>query len=147
MEMVALVALLALVEYFVLGGLVGRYRGKQVPAPAMTGPPEFERTLRAQLNMAERLVIFLPALWLGWRAAFGDLGANPVETITHETGEWSLRLLLVTLAVTPLRRLTGWLALTRLRRWILEPDFLDVKLGRDLGQHLGRALDERVSAA
>lgn len=64
MEMVALVALLALVEYFVLGGLVGRYRGKEVPAPAMTGPPEFERTLRAQMNMAERLVIFLPALWL-----------------------------------------------------------------------------------
>ena len=65
MEMVALVALLALVEYFVLGALVGRYRGKEgVPAPAMTGPPEFERTLRTQLNMAERLVIFLPALWL-----------------------------------------------------------------------------------
>ena len=64
MENVAAVALLALVEYFILGSLVGRFRGKLVPAPAMTGPPEFERTLRAQLNMAERLVIFLPALYL-----------------------------------------------------------------------------------
>lgn len=42
------------------------------------------------------------------RAAFGDLGANPVETLEHETGEWAIRLLFATLAVTPLRRLTGW---------------------------------------
>ena len=62
MEMVSLVALLAIVEYFVLGFLVGRKRG-DVPAPAMTGPPDFERTLRAQQNMAERLVLFLPALY------------------------------------------------------------------------------------
>ena len=46
------------------------------------------------------------------------LGANPVETITHTTGEWTLRLLLVTLAITPLRRLTGWVWLTRLRRMV-----------------------------
>ena len=40
-----------------------------------------------------------------------QLGANPVETITHTTGEWSLRILLITLAVTPLARITdsGWL--------------------------------------
>ncbi|MEM6706168.1 MAG: MAPEG family protein [Acidobacteriota bacterium] len=63
MEMVGLVALLAILEYFVLGFLVGRKRG-DVPAPAMTGPPDFERTLRAQQNMAERLVLFLPALYL-----------------------------------------------------------------------------------
>ena len=48
----------------------------------------------------------------------GALGANPVETITHATGEWTLRLLLVTLAITPLRRLTGWVWLTRLRRMV-----------------------------
>lgn len=63
MEMVGLVALLAIIEYFILGFLVGRKR-VEVPAPAMTGPPEFERTLRAQQNMAERLVLFLPALYL-----------------------------------------------------------------------------------
>ena len=46
----------------------------------------------------------------------GGLGANPVEAITHTTGEWTLRLLLATLAITPLRRITGWVWLTRLRR-------------------------------
>ena len=46
-------------------------------------------------------------------AAFtGRLGANPVEAITHTTGEWTLRLLLATLAITPLRHLTGWVWLT-----------------------------------
>ena len=48
----------------------------------------------------------------------GGLGANPVETITHTTGEWTLRLLLATLAITPLRHLTGWGWLTRLRRMV-----------------------------
>lgn len=52
-------------------------------------------------------------------AGFMDrLGANPVETITHTTGEWTLRLLLAALAITPLRHLTGWIWLTRLRRMV-----------------------------
>jgi sulfoxide reductase heme-binding subunit YedZ len=46
------------------------------------------------------------------------LGANPVEELIHRTGEWTLRLLLVTLAVTPLRRLTGATWLVRLRRML-----------------------------
>lgn len=58
----------------------------------------------------------LPALSLIARAGWGDLGANPIETVTHETGEWALRMLLACLAVTPLRRLFGWHALIRLRR-------------------------------
>jgi methionine sulfoxide reductase heme-binding subunit len=45
-----------------------------------------------------------------------NLGPDPVETITHGTGLWSLRLLLVTLAISPLRHWTGWLWLVRLRR-------------------------------
>ena len=48
-----------------------------------------------------------PLGWLALGAARGALGANPVETITHETGSWALRLLLATLAVTPLRRFGG----------------------------------------
>ncbi len=47
-----------------------------------------------------------------------ELGANPVETITHETGEWALRLLLLTLALTPLRKLTGAATLIRFRRML-----------------------------
>jgi sulfoxide reductase heme-binding subunit YedZ len=52
------------------------------------------------------------------RAAFGDLGANPIETLEHETGEWAIRLLFATLAVTPLRRLSGWQEIARHRRRI-----------------------------
>lgn len=51
------------------------------------------------------------------RDAFGDrLGANPVEAIEHRTGDWTIWLLLASLAVTPLRRLTGWNWLIRYRR-------------------------------
>lgn len=47
----------------------------------------------------------------------GDrLGANPIEEITHRTGDWTIRLLLGALAVTPLRRLTGWNGVIRFRR-------------------------------
>jgi len=46
----------------------------------------------------------------------GRLGANPVEEILDRCGNWSLRFILITLAVTPLRRLTGWNWLVRFRR-------------------------------
>ncbi|HEY4541113.1 MAG TPA: protein-methionine-sulfoxide reductase heme-binding subunit MsrQ [Noviherbaspirillum sp.] len=52
-------------------------------------------------------------------AAFADqLGANPLEFITRSTGDWTLYLLCLTLAVTPLRRMTGWTWLLRLRRML-----------------------------
>ncbi|WP_416172104.1 sulfite oxidase heme-binding subunit YedZ [Actimicrobium sp. CCI2.3] len=50
-------------------------------------------------------------------AIFTDqLGANPVEFITRNTGDWTLYLLCLTLAITPLRKLTGWNWLIKLRR-------------------------------
>jgi sulfoxide reductase heme-binding subunit YedZ len=58
----------------------------------------------------------LPLAGLALGAARGALGANPVETITHVTGEWALRLLLLTLAVTPLRQLAGWAFVAPWRR-------------------------------
>ncbi len=60
----------------------------------------------------------LPLLWLLYRALWGDLGANPIEEIIHQTGLWGLRLLLITLALTPLRRLSGWGGWLRLRRML-----------------------------
>jgi sulfoxide reductase heme-binding subunit YedZ len=60
----------------------------------------------------------LPLALLVWNALHDGLGANPVEAITFETGEWGLRFLLITLCVTPLRRITGWQALVRLRRML-----------------------------
>ena len=46
----------------------------------------------------------------------GGLGANPIEAITHAIGDWTLRFLLVTVAVTPLRWVTGWNPILRYRR-------------------------------
>ena len=60
----------------------------------------------------------IPLVLLVWNAFYGDLGANPVETITYTTGDWGLRFLLLTLLVTPLRRATGWQALARIRRML-----------------------------
>jgi methionine sulfoxide reductase heme-binding subunit len=65
-------------------------------------------------------VVFLaclgPLARLGWKAYNQALGANPIEVITHSTGDWTLIFLLVTLAITPLRKLTGQLWLIRFRR-------------------------------
>lgn len=51
-----------------------------------------------------------------WAALTGNLSANPLEDLTHETGVWTLRFLCITLAITPLRKLTGWNAAIRFRR-------------------------------
>jgi methionine sulfoxide reductase heme-binding subunit len=58
----------------------------------------------------------LPFLWIITNALIGDLGANPVEKITHQTGDWALRLLILTLALTPLKNLTGNNQFVRFRR-------------------------------
>jgi sulfoxide reductase heme-binding subunit YedZ len=62
------------------------------------------------------LLCLLPLGLLGWKAYTGDLGANPIELITHSTGDWTMRFLLITLAVTPLRKLTAQPWLVRYRR-------------------------------
>jgi methionine sulfoxide reductase heme-binding subunit len=65
-------------------------------------------------------VIFLACLvplgLLAWKAYSRALGANPIEVITHATGDWILRFLLITLAITPIRKLTGQFWLIRYRR-------------------------------
>jgi glutathione S-transferase len=61
----AIVTVLALLFYFWTGFNVGRMRGKHnINAPAMTGAPEFERSVRVQMNTLEWLVVFLPLLWM-----------------------------------------------------------------------------------
>ncbi len=59
-----------------------------------------------------------PLAHLLWRGFSGALGANPVEVITHTTGDWALIFLLLALAVTPLRKLTGQAWLIRFRRML-----------------------------
>jgi len=69
-----------------------------------------------------KVVIFLaclgPLARLGWKAYNGLLGANPIEVITHSTGDWTLIFLCVTLAVSPLRMLTKQYWLIRFRRML-----------------------------
>jgi sulfoxide reductase heme-binding subunit YedZ len=62
------------------------------------------------------LLCLLPFTGLLWAAFNGGLGANPVEKLTHETGAWTLRLLLLTLSLSPLRQWTGQAAWIRFRR-------------------------------
>ena len=64
------------------------------------------------------LLCLLPLAALIWRLFDNSLGANPVETLTHETGEWGLRLLLVTLTISPLCRWTGSTTWIRFRRML-----------------------------
>lgn len=59
-----------------------------------------------------------PAFYAAYLIAINDLGANPLETLTDHTGQWTLRFLLVGLLITPLRQLTGWVSLIRYRRLI-----------------------------
>jgi sulfoxide reductase heme-binding subunit YedZ len=94
----------------------------------------------------------LPLAALAFGAARGALGANPVEAITHETGQWALRLLLATLAITPLRRLSGWAFVAPWRRSLgllafgyaalHFATFLALDLGLDLSA-LGEEVAER----
>ena len=74
------------------------------------------------MRQALKIVVFLAALvpqaLLVRGALNNDLGVNPAETIQLETGQWALRFLLLSLAITPLRRLTGWNVLIQFRRML-----------------------------
>ena len=59
-----------------------------------------------------------PFAWLLVGALTNGLGANPAEALTRGTGDWTLRFLCLTLAVTPLRQITGWVAMARWRRML-----------------------------
>jgi len=81
MELVYVTIVLALLEYMVMGGLVGFARGKyKIAAPAMTGHADFERTNRVHVNTLENLIIFIPSVWIfgtyvsaRWAAVLGFL--------------------------------------------------------------------------
>src|SRR5688500_9266533 len=74
--------------------------------------------VRRILKPAVFLACLGPFFYLVYRAYLGDLGANPLETITNETGIWTLRLLAATIAITPIRGLTKWNPIITFRRMI-----------------------------
>ncbi len=72
-------------------------------------------------RIAKPLVFILalvPTVLLIYGLAIGNLGANPAETIQLQTGRWAFKFLLLTLAITPVRRLTGWNVLIQYRRML-----------------------------
>ncbi len=79
--------------------------------------PALTRTL---LHPAAKVVLFLlclaPLAWLVYGAVANQLGANPAEALIRRLGDWTLRGLMLTLAITPLRELSGQAALARFRR-------------------------------
>lgn len=88
----------------------------------MQRPPAGGPAHRALSHGATKPVVFvlasLPFLWLVF-AAFADrLGANPAEALIRSLGDWTLRFLVLVLAITPLRVSLGWPALARLRRMV-----------------------------
>jgi sulfoxide reductase heme-binding subunit YedZ len=76
------------------------------------------QVIRRVIKPAVFLLCLGPLGWLVYNAVWGDLGANPVETITNTTGIWTLRLLAITVAITPIRWLTKWNPIINFRRMI-----------------------------
>jgi methionine sulfoxide reductase heme-binding subunit len=64
------------------------------------------------------ILSLIPLAWLVYAVLYGEAGPNPAETILLTTGIWALRFLLASLAITPLRRLTGWNVLVQYRRML-----------------------------
>jgi sulfoxide reductase heme-binding subunit YedZ len=75
----------------------------------------------SRLRITKVLIFFAALVPLGrlvWKALHDGLGANPIEVITHSTGDWTLILILTTLLITPLRRITKQYWLVGVRRMI-----------------------------
>jgi len=76
------------------------------------------QTIRWRIKSSAHILSLIPFVYLVYSIFTDNLGANPVEALTEETGIWALRFLLLTLAITPVRKLLGWTWLTQLRRMI-----------------------------
>ena len=94
----------------------------QAPGLAAGSRPAGSRINRWLGHSATKPVGFalalLPLAWLVWAAFTNQLGANPAEALIRSLGDWTIRFLVLVLAITPLRTVTGWVALARLRRMV-----------------------------
>ncbi len=85
---------------------------------AATAKPKRVDIIATRVKPAVWALALAPLAWLGYLAYSGGLTANPIEFINRYLGDWALRILLVGLALTPVRILTGWTQGIRLRRLI-----------------------------
>ena len=89
---------------------------------AVLSPPKAARSKLLGLHPAAKPLLFalclIPFVWLLYGALANTLGANPAEALIRSTGDWTLRFLCITLAVTPLRVLSSQPALLRFRRML-----------------------------
>ncbi len=76
--------------------------------------PYFTRVFKPLLFV----LLLVPALYYGWGLWQDELGANPLEAVIRGLGDWALRILLITLLMSPLRRLINWAQALRLRRML-----------------------------
>lgn len=77
-----------------------------------------EQGLRFIIKPVVFIACLLPLAWLVYAAVNDLLGPNPIEALLRGSGDWVLRFLLITLSMTPLRKLTGWTGWIRLRRML-----------------------------
>lgn len=79
-------------------------------------------TAQQAIRFVAKPIVFVAALtpvgWLIWAGLTGHLSVNPLSDLTNETGLWAIRFICITLAITPLRRITGWNWLIKFRRMI-----------------------------
>jgi sulfoxide reductase heme-binding subunit YedZ len=93
--------------------LDGNHQGSSLEEPRAQVRSGLGRRL---LRLAVHACCALPLAFLAFQALGGELGANPIETVIRNLGDWALRLVVIALAVTPARLLTGWSILASYRR-------------------------------
>ncbi|GJD93782.1 sulfite oxidase heme-binding subunit YedZ [Methylobacterium iners] len=86
--------------------------------PALAFPWRDRAGRFSALKLATFVLALAPGLWLAGAYALDALGAKPITALTHGTGDWAIRFLLLSLAVTPLRRIGNWPRLILVRRML-----------------------------
>lgn len=70
------------------------------------------------LKLVTFVALFVPGLWIVWQWVQGDLAPKPVTEALHQTGTWTVHLLLISLAITPVRTIAHWPRLVDIRRMV-----------------------------
>src|SRR5262245_10606051 len=87
---------------------------EESPNPTVLNDQFLRRVLKPLIFVSA----LTPAGYLVWAALAGNLSANPLGDVTNGTGDWALRFLCITLAITPLRRVSGWNGAIKFRRML-----------------------------